>query len=92
MDESIEVSLTRIEEIINSFDGNEFTTADVLRAYSGGFYSNSNTPPNYSFNAQFGKHLKRNAGCLGITETRSKERIQDDNGHQTSASVWQRNT
>ena len=92
MDESIKVSLTRIGEIVDSFGGREFTTADVLRVYSGGFYSNNSTPPHYSFNAQFGKLLKRNAEYLGITEIRSNERIKDDNGHQTSASVWQRKT
>ncbi|MDO9041615.1 MAG: hypothetical protein Q7U64_04610 [Desulfocapsaceae bacterium] len=92
LDERIEVSLSRIEAIINSFRGNTFTTADVLRQYSGGFYSNIDTPAVYSFNAQFGKILKRNESVLNISEVNSGVKINDDNGHPTTTSEWKPNT
>ncbi|MCB9211788.1 MAG: hypothetical protein H6609_20695 [Ignavibacteriales bacterium] len=58
MEEAIPVSLKRIKKIISNFKTNTFTTVDVLRKYSGGFYCNLNTPAIYSFNAQFGRLLK----------------------------------
>ncbi|BDA61035.1 hypothetical protein [Shewanella xiamenensis] len=92
MNEKIEVSIPRIQEIINDFGSAEFSTADVLRGYSGGFYSNVGTPAYYSFNAQFGKLLKRNSEALGITEIQSNVTIPDDNDHTTSTSFWRRST
>jgi len=89
MDERIEVSLSRIGAIINSIRGSTFTTADVLRQYSGGFYSNIGTPAVYSFNSLFGKLLKRNVGVLNISEVNSGVKINDDNGHPTKTSEWQ---
>ncbi len=88
MDEKIEVSLHRIETIIDSLRSESFTTVDVLKQYSGGFFSNISTPPAYSFNAQFGKLLKRNASNLKITEVESGVHIKDENGHSTTTSVW----
>lgn len=92
MDEIIEVSIPRIQEIINDFGSAEFTTADVLRGYSGGFYSNVGTPAYYSFNAQFGKLLQKNSATLEISEVQSNVTIPDDNGHKTSTSIWRRST
>ncbi|RTR35887.1 hypothetical protein EKG38_24555 [Shewanella canadensis] len=92
MDEIIEVSVPRIQEIIDAFDASEFSTADVLREYSGGFYSNVGTPAHYSFNAQFGKLLQRNCESLRITENRNNVSIKDDNGHKTSTSFWRKFT
>jgi hypothetical protein len=88
MDEQIKVSLYRITTIINEKMNNTFTTADILREYSGGFYSNIDTPASYSFNAQFGKLLKRNEKKLQIKEVSSKVYVIDDNGHKTKTSKW----
>ena len=91
MDEQIEVSMNRIGEIISNLKNDIFFTSDVLSAYSGGFYSNIGTPAAYSFNAQFGKLLKRNRKFLKISEIEANVKIKDDNGHQTSTSQWTRN-
>ncbi len=88
MDEKIEVSLSRIETIIDSLRGNTFKTSDVVREYSGGFYSNIDTPAAYSFNAQFGKLLKRNVDVLKISEVKSGISVKDDNDHPTTTSEW----
>ena len=89
MDEKIEVSLSRIETIIGSFRGKvSFKTSDVVREYSGGFYSNVDTPAAYSFNAQFGKLLKRNADALKISEVKKGVSVKDDNDHPTTTSEW----
>ena len=92
MDESIEVSLDRIRAIIAGFESDEFSTSDVLREYGGGFFTNTGTPAHYSFNAQFGKLLKRNETALEIEEVRANVSAQDDNGRSTSTSVWRRAT
>lgn len=88
MDERIDVSLERIKGIIDEFETSEFSTADVIRGYSGGFFSNTGTPAFYSFNAQFGKLLKRNAVELMITEIASEVSIKDDCQKPTSTSIW----
>ena len=91
MDETIEVSLDRVRTVILEIDSPEFSTADVIRGYCGGFFANSGTPAYYSFNAQFGKLLKRNEGQLGIREIVANVRITDDRGQETSSSTWVRN-
>lgn len=92
MDEWIEVSLDRVKAITQAIESEEFSTGDVIREYGGGFFSNKNTPAYYSFNAQFGKLLKRNMTQLGIREVAANVQIKDDRGHETSASVWARNS
>lgn len=92
MDEKIEVSLDRIQGIINSFNGREFKTTEVLSIYLGGFHSNKDTPAHYSFNAQFGRLLQRNSEQLNITEVRSGVSTKDDNNNSTTTSVWIANT
>ncbi|MBK6915298.1 MAG: hypothetical protein IPH11_17145 [Ignavibacteriales bacterium] len=92
MKDNIEVSVDRIKVIITGFKNEIFTTAEILRVYSGGFYSNVGTPAYYSFNAQFGKLLKRNAKVLNITEIKPKLEITDDIGRKTKSSRWQSNT
>ena len=91
MDETIEVSLDRIRGIIASLPNDRFSTCDVIREYCGSFCSNHGTPAFYSFNAQFGKLLKRNESSLGITEIDKERPIKDDYGHQTKTSYWQVN-
>ena len=88
MDERIEVSLTRIASCIDALGSDEFTTAELIRKYSGRFCSNLGVPAVYSFNAQFGKLLKRNELRLGITEIVSNEGTEDDHGHATTTSRW----
>ncbi|MCA1778001.1 MAG: hypothetical protein LC637_01070 [Xanthomonadaceae bacterium] len=90
MDESIPVSLDRIRETITKIESETFSTADVLRGYSGGFCRNHGTPAHFSFNAQFGKLLKRNDKGLGIREVKSDVPIDDDHGHPTKTSIWTR--
>jgi hypothetical protein len=91
MDEAIEVSLDRVRAIIQTISANDFSTGDIIREYGGGFFSNQNTPAYYSFNAQFGKLLKRNMSQLGIREVASNVQTKDDRGNATSTSVWARN-
>ncbi len=91
-DDAIEVSLDRVREIIRASSSRAFSTADVIREYGGGFFSNRDTTACYSFNAQFGKLLKRNRRQLGIREVAANVRVTDDRGHETSASVWMQNT
>jgi hypothetical protein len=90
VEEQIPVSIDRIKTIISEKMSETFTTADILREYSGGFYSNIGTPPFFSFNAQFGKLLKRNESELQIKEVFPEMSIKDDNGHKTSTSKWEK--
>jgi hypothetical protein len=92
MDERINVSLERVRDCIQKLGGNEFTTADVIRKYSGRFCSNIGTPATYSFNAQFGALLKRNEAKLGIVEIAGNEPVKDDHGHDTTTSRWRIST
>ena len=88
MDEHIEISLSRVEECIQDIRSDEFTTADVIKGYFGRFCSNVGTPVEYSFNAQFGKLLARNASRLGIEEISPPQRVTDEHGIQTTAALW----
>lgn len=90
MTEKIDVSLDRIRSIINELPPGDFSTGDVIRAYSGVFCSNLNTPAYYSFNAQFGKLLKRNELDLGIMQISKSDPAKDDFEHPTSESNWRR--
>lgn len=90
MDEAIPVSLDRIREMIERIELETFSTADVLRGYNGGFCTNHDTPAQFSFNAQFGKLLKRNEQALGIREIKANTSIKDDHGNPTTASMWAR--
>jgi hypothetical protein len=86
--ERIDVSLDRIRSIIDELPADGFSTGDVIRAYSGVFCSNLNTPVHYSFNAQFGKLLKRNESNLGIKQIAESHPATDDLSHPTSMSIW----
>ena len=88
MDESIGVSLTRVENCIRALERDEFTTADVIREYRGRFGSDLGTDAYYSFNAQFGKLLKDNETCLGIVQIASNTETKDDHGRRTHVSKW----
>ena len=94
MDENINVNLARvsrcIDECLRESRSNFFTTADVIRRYLGHFHSDIGTPPGISFNAQFGKILKKNRDELGIAEVTPSVPTRDDNGRKTSNSHWTR--
>ncbi|MGX9463590.1 hypothetical protein ACWXWU_20575 [Shewanella sp. A14] len=92
MKDNIEVCLNRVKDIIDEIDSTEFSTVDVISKYSGGFYSNKGTPVNYSFNALFGKLLKRNQAILKIEKIKSGVVIKDDNGHETNTHTWKKCT
>ena len=92
MDETIDVSLTRvrrcIDECLQTSPSRTFTTIEVIRRYLGHFHSDVGTPPAISFNAQFGRLLKRNEARLGIVEDAAAEPALDDSGRDTSTSRW----
>ena len=91
MKDNIPVFLDRVKIIIDEFrrsGSRTVLTSDILGKYSGGFYSNIKIPPAYSFNALFGKVLKRNEKFLSIEEDESDVPINDDLGRQTSTSRW----
>lgn len=92
MKDNISVCLNRVKNIIDQLDCTEFSTADVISKYSGGFYSNKGTPVTYSFNALFGKLLKRNQSVLEIEKVESDVEIKDDNGHSTTTHTWKKCT
>jgi hypothetical protein len=93
VDEEIKISLDRIENIISGFGEGEFSTVAVVREYCGGFFSNKETPAYYSFNAQFGKLLKRNEERLGIVQVESGASETDDRVPpvKTTTSIWRKN-
>ncbi len=90
--DNIPVDLNKMFEIVANELCDTFTTADVLRIYSGGFHSNIGVPATRSFNALFGKILKRHEKFLNIREIRAGVSVKDDDGRQTSASMWKRLT
>ncbi|MBL8299886.1 MAG: hypothetical protein JNN30_16225 [Rhodanobacteraceae bacterium] len=90
MHDVIEVDLDRVRAIITGLEGDRFSTADVIRGYCGGFFSNVATPAYYSLNAQFGKLLRRNADFLQIAHDEADVPIADDRDHKTRSSFWRR--
>jgi hypothetical protein len=88
MDEQLDISRTRIQDVIAEFNGKPFFTADVIRKYSGGFFSNKGVPAIYSLNAQFGQLLQRNHDFFGIRQMADNIGILDDLGHKTTSSKW----
>ncbi|MDX5630734.1 MULTISPECIES: hypothetical protein [unclassified Brenneria] len=62
-------------------------TTDIIDSYMGGVHRNKGVPAGISWNAQFGKYLKRHADELGIRELSSKNPLIIDGGN-TRASLW----
>ncbi len=91
MNKVLEFHLEDVRAVIMALEQNRFSTADIMRGYAGRFLTILDTPPYYSFNAQFGKFLKRHASDLGIRQIEINASIKDDDGHPTSSSFWQRN-
>ena len=77
----VEIIKFRLEDV--------FTTADIIRLYSGGFYSNKNISVHNSLNAEFGKLLSRNKKVLGIRKL-GKISIKDDLGNPTTTIKWEK--
>lgn len=91
MPESIPVYLERVEKILNEFrrsNNKTVLTSDIIKKYSGGFYLNINTPAAYSFNALFGKVLRRNEKLLSIEVDVLDVPIDDDLGRKTKTARW----
>jgi len=63
-------------------------TSQIIEEYMGFFYSNVGVPMYRSWNAQFGKILKKHASMLGIKELKKAQRIKDARGHSTQCSLW----
>lgn len=90
MEDFIRVDLDTIKEIIDRFRErqNSILTSDVIREYCGGFFSNVGIPAHQSFNAQFGKILKKDSEFLKIKEIAADVPVDDDTGYSTAASKW----
>ncbi len=90
MDDFIRVDLDTVKYIIVRFRErqNLILTSDVIRKYCGGFFSNVGIPAHQSFNAQFGKILKKHSEFLEIKEIAADVPVDDDRGHSTTASKW----
>ncbi len=83
-------NLARVKEIINSFDSDRFTAADVLRKYDGQYLVNRGESVGESYNAQFGKLcLSENRSYFGIRYV-GRRSIKDDQGYRGTTSVWRR--
>ncbi len=82
-------TLEEFKEII-ALMPSEFTTADVIRRFDGGFHSAQGTPASDSPNAQIGKLLGRYRAELDIELKKSGDGIKDDDGHRTTAAVWRK--
>ncbi|MBW7992513.1 MAG: hypothetical protein FVQ84_21200 [Planctomycetes bacterium] len=89
--ESIPVDLDIVNDIIKELFNKKdvIRTSDIIRQYCGGFYSNKGISAFRSFNAQFGKLLKRNEEFLGIHEVRAGVSEKDDLDHPTTTSEWE---
>ncbi|MEE3662557.1 hypothetical protein V2I52_11595 [Brenneria sp. g21c3] len=87
MIDAITVNFERLGESLNKLreknNSGKALTTEIIEIYMGGFHSNKGVPVNDSWNAQFGKYLKRHAVELGISENRKNVRIGN-----TTASEW----
>ncbi len=90
MKDFIRVDLNTVKDIIDRFreKENSILTSDVIRKYCGRFVSNVGIPAHQSFNAQFGKILKKHSDFLDIEEIATDVQVDDDTGHSTTASKW----
>jgi hypothetical protein len=64
-------------------------TPDYIAAYTRMRYMiDYGIPASRSWNARFGRFLKRHATVLGIREVRAKQRYRADDGGNTTCSAW----
>ena len=91
MKDEIVVDLSVVRNIIDELRSRsvaEAHSSEIIRRYMGGFYSNQNVPAHLSWNAQFGRILKRHSDFLGISEVKADDPVLDDIKHRTSSSLW----
>jgi len=85
------VDMTAVADAIDRLraaNKTEAYTADIIREYMGGFFSNRGVPAHISWNAQFGRVLSQHAETLGIEERQANCPIEDDQKHPTTSSLW----
>ena len=64
-------------------------TPDYIAAYTRMPYMiDYGIPASRSWNARFGRFLKRHAAVLGIREVHAKQRYRADDGGNTTCSTW----
>jgi hypothetical protein len=80
--------LYEIREELEQRGQSTFTTADVIRKYSGRYCTNTIIPAVYSLNAEFGRYLGRNSVKLGIELTGRELSVEDDLGQPSTAAEW----
>ena len=85
----IPISIKRVRKCISQLQG-EFTSADILRGYIGHFHRDKGAPAATSFNAQFGKWLRKNKENLGIKWAGRDKHVIDDAGGKTRAVAWRK--
>ena len=85
-------NLTRVKKIIDDFDRDRFTPADVLRKYDGQYLVNKGESVGESYNAQFGRLcLSKHRSFLGIRKVDGlRMLIKDDQGEEGRVSVWEK--
>lgn len=91
MKDHIVVDLTEVAAAINRLratNAPEAYTADIIREYMGGFFSNGGVAVHLSWNAQFGRLISRNAEMLGIQELKPDQKVADDLMRETTSSLW----
>jgi len=66
----------------------DFYTIDVIRQYIGHYYADE-TNAYESINANIGKFLQENSAALGIQEKAPNQPVTDDDGNQSSSSIWE---
>jgi hypothetical protein len=91
MTEEIIIEVSILERILNEMrtEGLRVTTTiNILRKYQGGYLKNSGISASQSFNAKFGKALKRQEVRLGIREVEQNLAVVDDFNGRTTCSAW----
>ena len=90
--QNIKIDMEAVKKIIDKIglDHQKFSTVDVIRKYLGSYRNNNieYVAPIYTINSQFGKLLKNNMSELNIEEVESKADAKDDDGKETTTSIW----
>lgn len=79
-----------IEAIVNYLvrHGTPPTTVDILRALTGKYLVDKDTPVSQSNNAAFGKLLGKLRDSGIIRQAGAKIRVRDDRGRATTSASW----
>ena len=81
-DDQIRVALTNLR------NKPEFSTVEVIREILGFYHRDVDTPGGSSPNAQFGKHLMKNAHEFGIVRVPPDRTVNDGEGDTTTSAIW----